>query len=214
MAAAMLASAPAAAESLDDVLRAELAPALGADLGISEIHLSPAQAQLDVRRDAVDVEVPREVRAGRQSIKLTLRGKHARVEWVPVSFGKLAFVAVVQRPLAAGAVVTAADVTTERRAPGTAIPVPVEAVVGAVVNHDLTAGAIVANHDVSLPPPLARGTQVTVDVRRGSVHIHGTGVLELAARPGQPATALIEATHAVIHGVLVAPNTLVVGEAP
>jgi len=65
-----------------------------------------------------------------------------------------------------------------------------------------------------LPPPLPRGTQIAIDVRRGAVRIRGTGTLELAARPGELATARIAATHVVVRGTLVAPATLVVGDLP
>jgi flagella basal body P-ring formation protein FlgA len=210
----LTAARPAAAESLDDIIRAELSPSLDANLGVSEVHLTPALAKLDLDRAMVEVEIPRDVRVGRQSVKLTLRGKHAHTEYVPVSFARLVDVAIVQHPMGAGAVITAGDISVERRAVGQIVPAPVGELVGSVVNHDLTAGAVIANHDVSLPAPLARGTQVVVDVRRGSVHVHGTGVLELAARPGQPATVRVAATNTLVHGTLVSPSTVVVGDVP
>ncbi len=86
--------------------------------------------------------------------------------------------------------------------------------VGASVTGSIAAGAPIAARDVSLPPPLARGTQIMVDVRRGAVHIRGTGTLELAARPGEPASARLAATKIIVHGRLVAPATLLVGDAP
>ena len=48
----------------------------------------------------------------------------------------------------------------------------------------------------------------------GAVHIRGTGTLEMSARPGELATARLAATRTVVHGRLVAPATLLVGENP
>jgi flagella basal body P-ring formation protein FlgA len=80
------------------------------------------------------------------------------------------------------------------------------------VINPITAGTVVAARDIALPPPLGRGTQVAVDVRRGAVHVRGTGTLEAAARPGDLASARLTATKLVVHGRLVAPATLIVGE--
>jgi len=80
------------------------------------------------------------------------------------------------------------------------------------VTQAIAAGAPIVARAVALPPPLPRGTQVSVDVRRGSVHIRGTATLETAARPGEAASARLAATKMLVHGTLVAPATLVVGE--
>ncbi|MEO7730572.1 MAG: flagella basal body P-ring formation protein FlgA, partial [Kofleriaceae bacterium] len=105
-----------------------------------------------------------------------------------------------------------ADFTIERRALAEVIAAPAATLRGASVGRPIAAGAPIATRDVALPPPLARGTQIEIDVRRGSVHVRGAGILELAARPGEPATARLVATRLVVHGTLVAPATLIVGE--
>ena len=199
------------ADPVDAIVRAKLQPALPAGLDVARVYLPANLAALDVDPAKVTVELPRELRAGRASIKLTVRG---RTSWVPVAIAALTDVAIAQRELAPGEVITADDIAIERRAvEGVAIASPVT-LVGASVNAPIAAGAAITARDVALPPPLPRGTQVAVDVRRGAIHIRGTGTLELSARPGELATARLAATRMLVHGRLVAPATLIVGESP
>lgn len=78
------------------------------------------------------------------------------------------------------------------------------------MTQPIAAGAPITSRLVALPPPLPRGTQVSVDVRRGAVHIRGSATLETAARPGETASARLAATKLLVRGTLVAPATLVV----
>jgi flagella basal body P-ring formation protein FlgA len=200
------------AEPLDAVIRARLAPALPAGLDIARIYLPAGLAALDVAPDAVAIELPRELRAGRPSIKLTVRGR--RSAQVPVAIAAAGDVAIAQRALAVGDVLGPDDLVIERRAVADLTPAPTATLIGATITAAIAAGDPIAARAVALPPPLARGTQVAIDVRRGAVHVRGTGTLELAARPGEPASARLSATRLVVHGTLVAPATLVVGGAP
>jgi len=200
------------AEPLDAVVRARLAPSLPAGLDVAKVYLPAALAKLDADPAAVAIELPRELRAGRPSIKLTVRGH--RSAWVPVAIAATSAIAYAQRALAAGDVIGPDDLAIERHAVADFVPAAAATLVGATVTTAIAAGAPIAARDVALPPPLTRGTQVAIDVRRGAVHIRGTGTLELAARPGEPATARLTASHIVVHGMLVAPATLVVGDLP
>jgi flagella basal body P-ring formation protein FlgA len=200
------------AEPLADVVRARLAPSLPAGLDVAKVYLPAALAGIDTTPDAIALELPRELHAGRPSIKLTVRGH--RGTWVPVAISVATDVAFAQRALAPGEVISAADIAIERRALAEIIPAPTTTLIGATATTAIAAGAPIAARDVALPPPLPRGTQVAVDVRRGAVHIRGAGTLELSARPGEPATARLAATRVVVHGTLVAPATLVVGDQP
>jgi flagellar basal body P-ring formation protein FlgA len=201
----------ASATPIDAAIRDQLAPLLPAGLGVAQLHI-PASLPADV--DAVSLELPAELRAGRPSLKVTARKRNKSfTAYVPASLSALVDVAITTHALAAGSVVAEADITIESRALD--VPAaPAVAIVGATLVHELAAGMAIGSHDVVLPPPLARGTQVTVEVRHGSVHVHGTGTLELAARPGQPATVLLGFNRTALHGVLVAPSTVIVGDHP
>ena len=204
---AMLAST-AAADPLVEVVRARLAPSVPAGLGIVEIDAG--RAAPDVAAETVALEVPREIHAGRQSVRVYLQGKP---RWVAVTFAAIARVAVAQHALAIGSIVTPDDIAIVDRA-SSGNTAPADALIGATVIHAIAGDAIVGARDITLPPPLARGTAVTVEVRRGTVRVHGTGTLELAARPGQPASVRLAGGKQVVHGTLLASNVVVIGDAP
>jgi flagella basal body P-ring formation protein FlgA len=199
------------ADPIEAIIRARLQPALPAGLDVARVYLPVRLAGLEVDPARVAVEAPRELRAGRPSIKLTVGG---RTSYVPVAIAALIDVAIAQRDLSPGDVIAEGDIALERRA---VVDMPVAApatVVGASVHAAIAAGAPIGARDVALPPPLPRGTQVSIDVRRGAVRIRGTGTLELAARPGELATARLAATRTIVHGRLIAPAILLVGETP
>lgn len=195
--------------SIEAIVRAKLAPVMPAGLDVARVYLPASLAKLTADPAQLTIELPRELRAGRPNIKVNLRG---RATYVPVAIAAVTEIAVAQRALAAGDVIAEDDLAFEQRAVVDFVAASPATVVGATVVKPIALGAPVATRDVALPPPLARGTQVAVHVQRGAVRIRGTGILELAARPGEPATARLAATKVVVHGRLVAPATLIVGE--
>ena len=201
--ASSLAVASYAHASPADDIRDQVAAALPPNLGVAHVYAPPGLTKVD------SVEIPAEIRAGRPSIKVISRG---RVVWVPVAIGPVAQVAVATRALAAGEVVGDGDFSIESRAADGGPAAPAASLVGATITHAVGNGATIASKDVTLPPPLPRGTQVTIELRRGGVRISGTGTLELSARPGQPAAVRLAFTKTVVHGVLKAPATVVVGD--
>lgn len=210
---AALLCAPAVAhadapEPLAQIIREQLAGWVPVGLGIAEVHVPGSLDQQPVDPATVTVEVPRELRAGRPSVKVTVGKRHGI--FIPVTIARLIDVAVAQHALAAGAVITAADLAFEQRAVALADAAPPAVVVGAKVTVAIAKGDVLVNHDIALAPPLARGTQVAIELRRGSVVVKGVGLLEMPARPGTAASARLAATKTVVHGTLVAPATLVV----
>jgi flagella basal body P-ring formation protein FlgA len=195
---------------LETTIRDRLTPALPAGLDVAKVYLPANLATLSVAPSKVVIEVPRELRAGRPSIKLTVRGRPP--VWVPVAIAATSSVAIAQRDLAPGDVITDDDIAIEERAVTDFVPAVPATLVGASVTAEITAGAPISRRMVALPPPLPRGSQVSVEIRRGAVIIHGAATLETAARPGETASARLAATKLVVHGTLVAPATLIVGE--
>ncbi|NVB79781.1 MAG: flagellar basal body P-ring formation protein FlgA [Kofleriaceae bacterium] len=207
----LLVASTASAAPVEDAVRAQLLPALPPDTDVAKVYLPANLAKLDVEPSDVVVELPRELRVGRRSIKVTVRGQ--RAVFVPVTVGQLVDVAITEHALAVGDIITAADVRIETRAiEGTAASGI--AVVGSKVAKAIAAGKPVGAGDITLPPPLPRGTHVNVELRRGHVKIRGTGTLELVARPGESATVRLAQNKTIVRGTLVAPATVVVGELP
>lgn len=195
---------------IEVTIRDRLTPALPPGIDVAKVYLPPSLAALSVDPSKVVVELPRELRAGRPSIKLTVRGKPP--VWVPVAIAKTSEVAIAQRDLAPGDVITDDDIAIEQRAVADFQPAIPATLVGASVTAEITAGAPISRRMVALPPPLPRGSQVSVEIRRGAVVIHGAATLETAARPGEAASARLAQTKVLVHGTLVAPATLIVGE--
>lgn len=196
----------ASADSIEAIIRAT--PGLPAGLAVAKVHLPAKLSKLDADPARVVVELPRELRAGRASWKLAVKG---RIVFVPVTLGKEIEVAVLTRPLAVGQVITAADFEIELRA--TEVPaVSPQLLEGSTVSRPLESGATVNAGDVSLPAPLPRGTPIKIEIQQGAVRVRGSGLLERAARPGEPAIARLSHTRSIVRGTLRAPGTLVVEE--
>lgn len=205
-------AATASADPIDAIIRARLAPVVPAGFGIAKVHVPAVLASLDVAPSSVTVEVPGELKLGRPSIKVTVKGK--RPIYVPVTVGKMTVVAIVNHAVTEGDVLTAADVTIEERATDVKDPAPAASVIGATMTRSLGDSATIERNAVVLAPPLARGTQVAIVMQRGSVRVRGTAILEASARPGQEAVVRVGQTRTLVRGLLVAPSTVIVGEAP
>lgn len=203
---------PVAADPIADIVRAQLLPSLPEGTDVAQVHLPAALAKLDVEPDAVKIELPRALSIGRPSIKLSVNGK--RAQFVPVTIGKVVEVAVAQRSLAPGEVITDGDVQVELRAVDGNAAAKGGSLVGATVKTAIEPGAIVRAGEVTLAPPIQRGTQVTVEIVRGSVRVRGTGSLELAARPGDSTMVRLSHNKAVVRGTLVSQSKVLVGEIP
>jgi flagella basal body P-ring formation protein FlgA len=196
----------ASADSIESIIRAT--PGLPAGLAVAKVHLPAKLARVDADPARVVVELPRELRAGRASWKLAVRG---RTVFVPVTLGKEVEVAILTRPLAVGQVIAAGDFMIELRA-SEAPAVSPQLLEGATASRPLETGATVNAGDVSLPAPLPRGTPIKIEIQHGAVRVRGSGLLERAARPGEAAIARLSHTRSIVRGTLRAPATLVVEE--
>ena len=206
-AVALTGTATAAPVAVDTIVRDRIAAALPEDLGLVDIHLPASLASLATETERVSVELPRALSTGRMSVKVIVRGRSG--VYVPFSVSKRLEVMVVKRAVRAGSPITADDVAIERRAAtGAAVP---STIIGSSAVRDLAVGEIVAKADVVLAPPLARGTQVSVEMRRGRVIVRGNGTLEAAARTGESTSVRLAQTRTVVRGTLRA-STVFVGE--
>lgn len=206
-AATALATGAARADSLTAIIDDRAATGLPADVAITAVHLSARQAAIDVAPDTVDIEFPAVARPGRASLRVRIAGR--RSMFVPVTLAALADVPVASRDLAAGELITDADVTWELRPVTGAAP---QLAVGAVVASPIAAGDVIDDARVTAPPPVARGAEVEVVVVRGAVEIVTRGHLEQAARVGARARVRL-AGGAFASGVLASRDRVLV-EAP
>jgi flagella basal body P-ring formation protein FlgA len=209
---ALVTGGVAEAESLEDIIGDRAAVGLPADLAVTAVHLPASLATADVDATAVDIDFPSAARPGRASVKVRLLGKRARTVFVPVTIARVVEVAIATRDLAPGEIVSSGDVRWEHR-PSTAPRATVGgSPVGQVVTADVSSGDILDDARLSAPPPVARGSEVRVEVRRGAVAIHARGKLEQAARLGAPARVRLS-TGSIVSGRLADADRVIV-EAP
>ena len=212
LALALLASlgvSAAAAEPLAAVARTRIEATLPADLAITELHLTPRLAALDVEPSMVAIEWPRPPRAGTSSVRVRWAGTQSR--FVPVTVAVRALVTVATHDLFPGQFITAADIRLEERALATGVE-PAPLAIGLTTTTSIAAGTVVVAGAVIRPAPIARGTAVTVEVRRRGLRVTAHGTLERAARPGEPALVRLAADRPPITGTLTAANLVVIGE--
>jgi flagella basal body P-ring formation protein FlgA len=193
-------------DPIGDAIAEKLQPFLPVNLGVAQVHVPASLAHASPA--GLVIEPPAQLRPGRPSVKVTI--KHTTF-YVPVTLAAMTDVAVVSHAVAAGSVLAAADITIEHRALEGA-PAPAAQAIGATMLRDLPAGTPLGAHDITLPPPTPRGTRVNVDIAHGALHIKGAGVLELAARIGEPATVRLAFNQTTVKGTLVAPGLVVVGD--
>lgn len=203
--------AGAAPVAVDTIVKERIGSALPAELGVVDVFLPSSLASLATEADQVTVEMPRSLRAGRLSAKVVVRGRAG--VFVPFSVGKKVGVALIRKRVAAGAAITADDVTIELRASSVSNPAVPSTIIGSTAQRDLVVGSIITRGDVVLAPQLQRGSQVTIQMRRGGVRVRGTATLEAAARNGEPTSARLAHTRTIVRGTL-RDQTLVVGDAP
>ncbi len=205
--AGLVSRASAAPVAVDTIVRDQIGAALPEDLGLVDVFLPASLASLATEPERVTIEMPRALGTGRSSAKVLVRGRAS--VYVPFSVSRRLEVMVLRRAVRAGAAITADDVTVERRAVANAA-VP-STIIGSSAARDLAVGNVIAKADVTLSPPLARGTQISIEMRKGRVIVRGTGVLEAAARNGESTSARLAQTRTVVRGTLRA-QTLFVGE--
>ncbi len=202
---------PAAAETIPAIIGDRAGAGLPADLAITSVHLPRSLAKVDVDPTTVDVDFPAAARPGRSSVRVRLRTGKVRSVFVPVTIAALVDVAIATHPLDPGALVTTSDVRWERRAvdPRSGSS---RTPLGQQVSAPISAGEVLDDSRLTAPPPIARGTELRIEVRRGAVAIVTRGRLETAARLGGPARARL-AAGALVSGVL-ADRTRLIVEAP
>ncbi len=210
MAVAMVAlgNGAAHADTLEHIIGERAAIGLPAELAITAVHVPRSLAKLDLDGTRVDVDFPSAPRIGRASVKVRIAGDRPRTVFVPVTVAPLLEVAVATRSLVAGEVVSEGDVRWEHRAGAAAAAAPI----GQQVAAPISAGEVLDDARLTAPPPVARGTSVSVEARRGGVVIQTRGKLEGSARIGARVRVRL-LNGALIDGRLAAGGRVLV-EAP
>jgi flagella basal body P-ring formation protein FlgA len=175
-----------------DAVRASLPPRLGL-----------VELQSPVKLDGeVVAEWPAAPHPGTQSVRLVGR-RHAH--WAQVKLGLLQRVLVAKVDLARDQPIAGSEVALEER-PAAGWQADPAALQGAHPRRDLRAGELIQANDLILPPPLPRGLEMRVVLRRPGLVVTTTAILEKPARRGEKTVARLQ--QRLVSARVVDDNTL------
>lgn len=187
------------------LVEAEIMRVLGPSLELKEVDI-PARVKLasDAR---VRVRWDRSPTAGKRWVTVIYEKKGVEEATLArVELAERKAVVVLRRPVSAGSIIKADDLKAGFRAEDEALELLPSALVGATARIALQPGHVIRGGDIDLPPPVARGTVVSVRVRAPGFVVSTTGRLEQTARPGEQVAVRVEATKRVLQGRLVNPG--------
>lgn len=141
-------------------------------------------------------------------VEIVRNGVVQRRAFVRVVLVAVHEVLVAQRELAEGDVISEGDIALEPRIGEEGIALAPISLIGSTVLKPVEFGQLIDGTNLELPPPVARGSAVTVVIRVGAARIESHGVLEETARPGEQVRVRVRATRKVVRGVLVTAKTV------
>lgn len=185
--------------------REQLERALPPHLALVELEV-PKHLAKDLELTASFRGVPRAGRSSVSLIAVDAAGKQTK-SWANVKLAYRSTEWVAKSDLSEGTVVSIAnseprEVFSDKEVPALQLGLP--------LLREKKAGETISARDLLLPPPLPRGTQLTVIVNVGAVEVAVTGSLERPARVGEIAFARISTAHRLIRGRLADRGTLMV----
>lgn len=199
--------------SIEDRVSEIASASLPPELAIVSVSLSRSIAAADSEGATVSVDWRRSPSAGIVPVKVTVRApRHKpRTGWARLSLARREAVVVAARPLTAGHFITAGDLeVTLAPKPKHAIGTSAEAMIGMRVLANVAGGAPILTTYVAEPPPVARGTNVTIVIERGRLRVDTRGITETAARVGTSVPVRLAGSRRVIRGRLVDRNRVTV----
>jgi flagella basal body P-ring formation protein FlgA len=162
---------------------------------------------------ALDAQMQRALVNGQGTVAVACRGANPWRLFVPVRVIEQVAVVVARRALAAGEVLTAADLGTRTQA-STSLPYDflgdVDGAVGLTLRRSVPAGALLVPAALVQPEVVARGALVTLVTGKGPIRVRSSGVALEAGRVKQRVKVKSESGR-VIEGVVEASGEIRVG---
>jgi flagella basal body P-ring formation protein FlgA len=161
----------------------------------------------------LDAQLQREVRSGQGTVTVACAGDNGWRLFVPVRVVEQVGVVLARRNLAAGEVLTAADLDVRTQA-STSLPLdfigePAQAI-GLTVRRAVPAGSLLAAGALEQPTLVERGAIVTLVSRSGAVHVKSEGVALGPARLKQRVRVRSQSGR-IVEGVVEASGEVRVG---
>lgn len=179
------------APSMDELVEREVRRTLPKGLAIASVSVPATLRRHGAKNDVVALRWRQTPRKGRSIVQVLVHKRSGRIKkgWARVELVELGTIVVAAVDLEAGSIIEAGDLRVEERprTEPTMLQVEPTYLLGSRVVLPRRAGEPLRESDVSMPMPIARGTEVRVVVRRGSVVVATTGVLETKAMVGTAA---------------------------
>ncbi len=199
--------------TLDARVTAEVERTLPSGLAIASISVPDALRRHVSRHDIVALHWRRPPTKGRSVVQVLVHKRSGRIKkgWARVELVALGNVLVAAVLLEAGSVIKAGDLRVEERpqSDGSELQFAPSYLFGSRVVVARRIGETLHAHDVSMPMPIARGTDVRVIVRRGGVIVSTRGVLESKSRVGS--TTRVRVAGRVLAGRLTRADLVELG---
>ncbi len=199
--------------SLDARVTAEVERTLPSGLAIASVSVPDALSRRASHRDVVALRWRRPPAKGRVVVQVLVHKRNGRIKkgWARVELVALGNVLVAAVELEAGAIIEAGDLRVEERPQSDGeLQVAPSYLFGSRVVVARRMGDTVRTDDVSMPMPVARGTDVRVIVRRGGAIVATRGILESKSRVGT--SARVRVAGRVLSGRLTRSDLVELGE--
>ncbi len=150
---------------------------------------------------------------GRITLKISCSGDAPWRIYVPITIRQMLPVLTLTRPLAAGTVITEADLTTREinaNQPGLTYLTDPRTAIGQVVIHPMQAGQRLTAQDLGVAQLIKRGDQVTLIAGDGSVQVSAQGIAQGNGGAGQRIMVKNSRSGELIQGVVVDAHTVTI----
>ncbi len=178
------------AKSLDAQVMAEVKRTLPTGLAVASISVPDTLRRRGSSKDIVALQWRQTPRKGRSIVQVLVHKRSGRIKkgWARIELVELGKVVVAAVDLEAGSIIEAGHLRVEERprTEATLLQVEPSYLLGSRVVSAMNAGEALLDSDVSMPMPIARGTEVRVIVRRGGAVVATSGVLETKTMVGSP----------------------------
>ncbi|WP_407276602.1 flagellar basal body P-ring formation chaperone FlgA [Halothiobacillus sp. DCM-1] len=148
---------------------------------------------------------------GRITLKVSCAGDAPWRIYVPVTIRQMMPALVLTRPMAAGTVIAASDLSTREinvNQPGLTYLTDPQTAIGQTVIHPMQAGQLLTQQDLGIAQLIKRGDQVTLVAEEGGVQVSAQGIAQGNGGAGQRITVKNSRSGDLIQGIVVDAHTV------
>ena len=176
----------APASTLEAMVAQKLSGEIPSSLGVTAVTFASSVKAIDERSLSFTWKTPPKEGFSDVQLRYTLKNKDYS-SWVRVELRPYREVLVASRDLELGVTLAPGDLIVKRLAlrSGEGLSFAPPLFDGSSVRLKASAGQLITEAIVALPPLIARGTTLTVLVQRGALRIATSGTLEQQARAGE-----------------------------